>query len=525
MQIKLLTFILLCILNLSISAQQQLYLNGQILDVKTNKPIPFATISKTNSYYGVVSNDDGSFILPVNVADSSISIQIRSVGYEPITTNISEKDLHALQFFRLNPKNYELKELLIKGKKITRKSALEMVSLAVNGIELNYPNHPFLLKGYYRDYIKIDEQYINLYEAAVEVEDMGFNTSDDQTKISLIYGSINKSFAIDYTKIVNYGNNKIIPHGNTSYSGGNEFFFLLTHNPIRNFKDKSFDFIKYIQSDFLNDHRFKIVGIEPIDGVPCYRVEFIYYRPEDNKYETGYARTTHGDIPDYSNYSANGYIYIQANNQKIHKLVYRVYYDTKGEKVKLWELNLEYRNREGIPYLNYLSFNNIIEIPQYDNHKYFFLKNFIVDKQCEMVKLIFNNKVDSLSALKLKNYKLEFDGNKLNIKKITISDTCVSLTIKDFKILFGSFEMKYSNRLNISVKNIKDCIGNRVNDLKSTKAYQYREFFVNDVSTDFQPIPKGRCLDRMRSMIFIKNKNMKLPDGIIFNSPLIDKNK
>ena len=226
---------------------------GRIFDSKTKKPVPFATITSGNDYFGVVSNEDGSFRFPINNKNSSIYIKIRCIGYDQLVSKVSVFETPSVQQYYLTPKSYEIKEAVIKENKLKGKSVSEIVYLAINNIESSYPNQPILLKGYYRDYLKVYEHYENLYEAAVEVEDMGFNTDDrEQTKIGLIYGAMNKTFPVDSTKIINYGKNKGIPYGVINFSGTNEFNFLLLHNPIRNYKYKSFDFIKNIQSDFFN---------------------------------------------------------------------------------------------------------------------------------------------------------------------------------------------------------------------------------------------------------------------------------
>ncbi|MGE0077268.1 MAG: carboxypeptidase-like regulatory domain-containing protein [Bacteroidales bacterium] len=507
---------------LSVFGQQPLYLKGQVFDVKTNSPIPFVTITYGKNL-GVITNDDGSFIIPIISKDSIESIKISSIGYEQVVVQISKLDFKNLHSFHLNPKTYEINEVTVKGKKLESKSAHEIVSIAVNRIGANYPKYPFLLNGYYRDYLKIDNRYINLFEAAVDVEDLGFHTNEvEQTKIGLIYGALNKSFVFDYTKVIDYGRFKVIPYGNTIYTGGNEFFFLLRHDPIRNFKEKSFDFIKYIQSDFLIDHKFKTIGIEYIDEEPYYKIEF-KYKTENNDLSAGKTQTSLSASQN-NNYKANGYIYVKAKNYEINKLTYQVYYNRRSRNLKLWELNLEYRDRDGIPYLNYISFNNMVEMPDYDSKKYFYIKSILIDKQDEIVKLIFNNRLDSLSVLNIKNYKLDFDGNRMKVEHIGVKDSCVNISIKNFVELLGHLELEYSSRLNVKVKNIKDCYGNTVNDVESVSAYQYREFFVNDVHLDFQPIPQGKLLDPMKTMIYSIKKQKNLPDSIIFNSPLIDNN-
>jgi hypothetical protein len=168
-----------------------------------------------------------------------------------------------------------------------------------------------------------------------------------------------------------------------------------------------------------------------------------------------------------------------------------------------------------------MSFNNLVEYSDFSSSKSFYLKDIWIDKRNEFIKLNFNCKVDSLSALRNKNYKLEFDGNRLQVTKVTIADTCIELKIKDFTRMLGAFEPKYSDRFKVKIKHIKNNSGVKINSIITARAYQYREFFVNDASSDFQSIPKERYLDPKKSMIYFKNIDETKPDTINFNSPLL----
>jgi hypothetical protein len=497
-------------------SQQYSRLKGVILNAESNEPVPFATVAFQDRSFGVISNKDGSFALPISISDSIKQIEISCIGFKSITFGLQSIGSDKIQTFKLTPISYNIDEVEVKTKKQRGKSASEIVSQAVRSISANYPNFPFLLDGYYRDYLKIDDNYLNLYEAIVQIQDNGFNTVEkEQTRIGLSYGSINTSFPIDSNMITNYGNHKIVPYGQTGYTGGNELYFLLVHNPIRNYLNESFAFIKRIQQEFLDDHRFTLLGTEYIDSVLCYNIEINYTKSEHPEYATG--SVSGGSKRFRENYKAVGNIYIQADNYRIHNLSYQVFYRT----LRLWELNVSYKDLAGVFYLNYLSFNNLVETPNYLDEQYFYLKNISIDKNTKKVNLFFNNPVDSESVNKHRKFRLRFDGNRIKISNIEVADTCVTLSIEDFDRSLGSFELKYSDRLNVEVRGIRDTHGNKINDLQTTRAYQYREFFVNNASADFEPIPKDLLLDRDVSIILMDNSNRVLPDSVKFNSPLI----
>lgn len=485
------------------------------MDAETKEPVSFATVAFQDRSFGVITNDDGSFSFPITAADSSRQIEISCIGYGSKIIDIKTIPADRMLRLELSPRVYSIDEVEVSTKRQRGQSAKEIVTAAVRGIKENYPNFPFLLNGYYRDYLTVEGKYINLFEAEINLQDNGFHTSDKQeTKIGIVYGAFNKEFPVDSNLITSYGDRKEIPYGVTGYQGGNEFYFLLVHNPIRNYLDESFAFIKRINIEFLENHRFELLGTEYIDSVLCYKIGLNYTKSEHPEFATG--SISGGKNRIVENYKAVGNIYIQADNFRIHKLSYQVFF----RKLKLWELNLSYKDLDGVFYLNYLSFNNIIEIPNYLNESYFYLKNLTVDKNNKTVNLVFNNPVDPETARKPGYYRLKFDGRRVKVSNVASADTCVTLSIEEFDKYLGSFELKYADRLNFNVQKIKDIYGNKVNSLKTVEAYQYREFFVNNASNQFEPILKEQLLDPKKSII-LNDQVMAIPDSITFNSPLI----
>ncbi|MCK4346937.1 MAG: carboxypeptidase-like regulatory domain-containing protein [Bacteroidales bacterium] len=139
--------------------QDVIKLSGRIVDSKTNQPVPFTTIVIKGEYSGVISNMDGSFSLPIKgMEDESKIIRISCLGYE--TLEVPVRDFE------------------------------------ISGI--NYTTNSFLLEGYYRDYIVIYDNYLNMYEAMVQIDDAGFDEDDFETSIlRMKFGRINEKFPFD----------------------------------------------------------------------------------------------------------------------------------------------------------------------------------------------------------------------------------------------------------------------------------------------------------------------------------------
>jgi hypothetical protein len=69
-------------INYTLSAQEQGFLRGKVLDQKTSEPVIFATIGLIGKAKGVITNMDGSFRLPLSYLEVIDSIGVSSMGYE-----------------------------------------------------------------------------------------------------------------------------------------------------------------------------------------------------------------------------------------------------------------------------------------------------------------------------------------------------------------------------------------------------------------------------------------------------------
>lgn len=107
-------------------------ISGKVLDLDTNEPLPFATVSIKNTQTGVVSDESGHFIIK-NVCDEEVDLEVRFLGYKTATHHhdfhhpspiiymasdetmlesvVVEKELNAHELKTLNPKSIQIDEL------------------------------------------------------------------------------------------------------------------------------------------------------------------------------------------------------------------------------------------------------------------------------------------------------------------------------------------------------------------------------------------------------------------------------
>jgi hypothetical protein len=159
-----------------------------------------------------------------------------------------------------------------------------------------------------------------------------------------------------------------------------------------------------------------------------------------------------------------------------------------GHKQKvIFDITTDYRKVDDKMYLNYISFNNSFQIRKPPK---FVLDSTLVNMPGGYYMLYFNNPVDSLSAMKHKNYDLQFDQQKIRIDEIQVFRDSVKLYgDENFIKAIDNSRGKTSALINkrrgpevgqlfkVAVKNIRDVYGNLVNEHEIQEYQQFREFF------------------------------------------------
>lgn len=323
---------------------QQVSIIGKIADTETGEGVSFAHIGICGKSVGVVANENGDyeFHIPNNVIDDTLCAT--AIGYEifkiPVSTliGISTYDIP------LQPQISYLDDVLIKDERITGKRVIEK---AIQKINKNYPKKPFILEGYYRDYLKKNREYVSILEGAFSIDDKGFKQSIDKTSIKinqLRYSKDYIRYLTEYVTEFNEDSTKLLMHGISPTFKGNEFSNLYYHNPIRN-HSSSVPFIGIFDTFAQRNYDFEIEYYTYVGDKEVYVINIA----PSKKF-----RFTHVSI--------KGKIYIRTDNYAIVKFNY-AYFVTKRLETKKWfELNVEYREFENKMYLKYYSFMNYYKL-------------------------------------------------------------------------------------------------------------------------------------------------------------------
>ncbi len=476
-------FFLMLFLSCNLGFGQNGFLKGKLVDAKTGEPIVFATIVLENKALGVITNIEGDFKLPIEFKSQGDTLRISSLGYESKSVPLQNFAAQVVNKITLDPTLEVLHEVVVKGERssgveIKREllSGQEIVELAIRRITDNYPKIPFSLVGYYRDYQLKDSIYLNLNESLMEVFDSGFLTNDyDVTKTSIYDYKRNSDFPRDTIteKPYDYENeNKTIAGASLDGFGGNEFMILRIHDPIRNHRINSFDYINVFDVDFVDNHEFKR------DADILFGDEKLFVVNIDRRDE---------------GHAVLGKLFVSQDNFAIHKMEYalfrggsrvavnELYNRTKRARDKFFEIQVEYRPIDDVMYLNYISVSNSFRVKQ---DPVFKVDSMFMNWDDFCYEVHFSKSPMVSDAIKPNKYHLRFKGKKVRIERVEVRKKRVRLfcQLDGVKINLGDGNWRIGidrpDEFSLRIRNLRDVDGNRIDKGDWSRVVQFREFFV-----------------------------------------------
>lgn len=353
---------------------QKIFIKGAITDAESGDGVSFAHIGICGKSVGTVANENGEYQFRIPDAVLNDTLCATAIGYETYMIPISELAGKTTFDIRLNPQVSYLNDILIKDEKITGR---RVVDKALSRIRRNYPRKPFQLTGYYRDYLKKNDEYISFLEGVLTIDDQGFGKPTDRSLINIKQLRFSKNYPEYFTEFVsefNKDSTKLLMHGVSPAFKGNEFSNLYYHNPIRN-----------------HDRSVPFIGVFDTFSERNYDFEIEYYTYLDDK-EVYVINVTPSKKFRFTHVSIKGKLFIRTDNFAIVKFNY-AYFVTKRLETKKWfELNLEYREYQEKMYLKYFSFMNyfklltIEDIAEMYVYREFFVNEIETEEMAEIAK-------------------------------------------------------------------------------------------------------------------------------------------
>jgi hypothetical protein len=165
--------------SVSDSIPVQHVLSGKVIDAETSEPLPFATVGISHSGRGMVTNNNGDFILKITGESLNDTLSVSYVGY--INRLIPVRSMPGnVMTIGMDRDFIPIPEIIIRA----QDPAL-IIGKAISSVASNYGTTPVLLTGFYREgvYRKKEPQIYS--EAVVQIYKSPYARSlqNDQVKV------------------------------------------------------------------------------------------------------------------------------------------------------------------------------------------------------------------------------------------------------------------------------------------------------------------------------------------------------
>lgn len=324
--------------------QESIHLKGRVINFDSEEEVSFAHVGICGKAIGTVSNEDGYFDLKIAPYLINDTLCISAIGFKTFRKLISEIADLEIMSVKLEPQTSVLQDVIISDEKITGR---RVVQKAISRIYQNYPMKPFVLEGYYRDYLKKNNQHTSFLEAALTVQDMGYKKTDNKTRVMLNQMRFQDNYNENYKKYLHKDENdtlKEVMAGVSTEFFANEFYNMRYHNPIRN-QHEILPFVGVFHNFAESNYDFSIAYYTFVEKDEVYVIRF--------KPKAEY---------NYLHINVIGEIFIRVKDHAILKFHYSFFVRDFTTERKVYELDLEYRDYEGKMFLKYLSYVNFFKI-------------------------------------------------------------------------------------------------------------------------------------------------------------------
>jgi hypothetical protein len=158
---------------------QHITVSGKVVDRETKEPLPFASIGLKGKSISTITNLQGDFDFHIPGEYRNEIFMISMLGYANFESPVWSLLAVDTMTFTLTKSSTLLKEITISDSL----SGGDILRIALNRINQNYPDKPFLLEGFYRDVKKVGGTYISLLESAVEIFDESYAAPRNKFKL------------------------------------------------------------------------------------------------------------------------------------------------------------------------------------------------------------------------------------------------------------------------------------------------------------------------------------------------------
>jgi hypothetical protein len=140
-----------------------LKVSGSVTDLRSGKPLAYATIAVMDTYYGTISNEDGGFTLRIPDTLTQPILVSSFIGYKNHYTPVSIESEEQVAI-QMNRNLISLQEVIIRSQ-----DPATLLREAMSRIRQNYLNEASGMQAYYREKVSKDDKTMVFSEAVVEI--------------------------------------------------------------------------------------------------------------------------------------------------------------------------------------------------------------------------------------------------------------------------------------------------------------------------------------------------------------------
>ena len=137
---------------------------GKVVDVKSGRVLPFATIEALGSNIATVSNIDGDFSIKIAKDSKVTELKISYIGFSNEMISLASLSGSKAEKIKLSPNSVQLEEVTVRPK-----DAIALMADVLANIKENYSDGPMMMRGFYRETILKNKNYASISEAAVDI--------------------------------------------------------------------------------------------------------------------------------------------------------------------------------------------------------------------------------------------------------------------------------------------------------------------------------------------------------------------
>ncbi|NOU18628.1 MAG: hypothetical protein HOO91_13815 [Bacteroidales bacterium] len=316
---------LICIQTQFIYSQKTNCINGAVFQINTSEPVGYAAISIKGKSIGTAANDLGNFSFYFSDSLKNDTLMISSLGFKTYQKPINQILNDSIKTFYLDSTNIPIQPLFVLSKGET---AEQIVRKAIKKIKKNYPTKMYYMDAFYRELCMRDDRYARLIEAAVSIQDFGYDTDLNLAKIKI--NEIRKSDSYLEYDLRSKIYKKIFGETNLILNIYNSDYVRAIQNC---------SYTNFLCKDNINRHVFTLSGCNYIDKKLIYVISY-----RDTLWDSKITVRT-GDI--------GGNIYIQADDYAIIKFEWGFYAVNNSNQGKEWYFKNKYFLSYNVTYRKY----------------------------------------------------------------------------------------------------------------------------------------------------------------------------